>query len=149
MKKEGYEYLLEEGVFYTFLSIGKKEIPKVVIFQNTEENTFNLVLGDIDFENGNISDENISNNGDMVKVLATVFQITIHFIYHHSGCKIIINGNSDIKKELYKRLIENNLKELRNFVEVKTFDNNQIVNYEIGKPNDIIFLYAKSQKNEI
>ncbi|MEY5047647.1 MAG: hypothetical protein RLZZ175_1006 [Bacteroidota bacterium] len=62
MKKEGYQYFNEENTIYTFLSKGKVDLPKVVIFQKINENLFCLVLTDYNVLTG--------------KFLMKLFQIT-------------------------------------------------------------------------
>lgn len=148
MKKEGYEYFNENDILYTFLSKGKKDIPKVVYFQKIESDTFNLVLSDIDLENQSISDKIISNNGDISKVLATVFHITLDFIHSYPNCYVIITGNTTTKKLLYKRLINNYFSEVRNFVQIKVLLNKVLVDYEIGIDCDLFYICKKNNENE-
>ncbi len=60
---------------FRFTSIGKREIVKVVVFQKTKEKgVYNLAMGDL-IANETFSDTEISNNGDVRKVLTTVVNI--------------------------------------------------------------------------
>lgn len=58
---------------YEFLSEGPNgTIKKVVLYQEIDDNVFNLAFGDWDETNQKINDKARSNNNDRNKVLATV-----------------------------------------------------------------------------
>jgi hypothetical protein len=113
MKHDFYEYSRDEEGFYRFTSRGKRTIVKVVGFTSThDENIFNLWFGDL-LPDESIDDMAISNNGDMVKVLATVIQIAREFISTKPGpTKIIFIGNSTQRIILYQRILKRNYAEL-------------------------------------
>lgn len=71
-----YEFFIPDQEHrYDFVSVGKAVIRKVILFEKLdEENLFNLVLGDITNE-GKVDVYAISDNGDMVKVIVTVFRV--------------------------------------------------------------------------
>lgn len=97
---------------YTFVSVGRHgEIPKIVIFQEIEENFFNLFLGD--FINDTVgSDQNITDNGDMPKVMATVIQILKLFLSRHANAAVSITGSEWIRKRLCARIAYTHYKSL-------------------------------------
>jgi hypothetical protein len=67
--------ILDEAHRYDFISIGEKTIAKTIIYQKTNiPGVFQLVMGDLK-EGGQIDIFQISDNGDMEKVLATIIQI--------------------------------------------------------------------------
>ena len=80
LKKSGmnypkYQYRSEELLmFYEFISEGPKGlIKKVVEYTETStENVYNLGFGDYDETTKSINDFSAPNNGDSLKVLATV-----------------------------------------------------------------------------
>ena len=75
MRYNRYEYSTnEEQYFYEFTSIGTNgEIKKVVEYSKMNiENYYNLAFGDYDEEKGEIDDKKVTNNGDSLRVLATV-----------------------------------------------------------------------------
>lgn len=113
MKRDFYEYSRDEEGFYRFTSRGKKTIVKVVGFTSTnDKNIFNLWFGDL-LADESIDDMAISNNGDMVKVLATVIQIAREFISTKPvQTKIIFIGSSDQRMILYQRILKRNYTEL-------------------------------------
>ena len=90
---------------FSFTSIGKDEIRKIVEFQATDErDVYNLAMGD-EMPDGSYSDENVSDNGDIIKVFSTIIEIvgayTRQFPHHY----VYIEGNADIKEKLYQRII--------------------------------------------
>lgn len=93
---------------YLFTSIGKKEITKIVLFTELRPNLYNLVLADYDALANTIDDNTISNNGDFVKVLTTVFHITKHFLETTENATILVEANTKLKQRLYNRIVRNN-----------------------------------------
>jgi hypothetical protein len=71
MTQTAYPYRKVRSKRYHFISVGKKRIEKVVEFIALGGNIFNLAFGDL-LPNGTIDYRANSNNGDIVKVLATV-----------------------------------------------------------------------------
>jgi len=70
-----YRYKSEQKLrHFEFISEGSKGlIHKMVEYTETrEENVFNLAFGDYDKNTKTIDDLSITNNGDSLKVLATV-----------------------------------------------------------------------------
>jgi hypothetical protein len=146
MKKEGYEFISEKDLYYSFLSIGKKEIPKIVIFQIIDENTYNLVLADFDFSTTKFSDTIVSNNGDLGKIMATVLKIILHFIDNHPDSRIILQGNTATKRQLYNRMLNNYYSELSAFIYVEVLIYKQLKEFEIGNKSDIFYIYGRNKK---
>ncbi len=59
----------------TLVSIGKRDIIKSVEFTPTlKSNVYNLAFGDT-LPNGELDDTTVSNNGDIIKIFATVIDI--------------------------------------------------------------------------
>jgi hypothetical protein len=88
---------------YRFNSVGRKGIiPKVVRFTEIQENIYNLGFGDFDEKFKNIDDKKVSNNGDMVKVLATVVAITELFLAENPEIWIYIEGSTSTRTRLYQ-----------------------------------------------
>jgi hypothetical protein len=114
MNREHYNFRLDNSLTrYFFISKGTKgEIDKVVDFQEVSDNIYNLALGDYDFVTGLIDDSNVSDNGDMVKIFATVGQIVMDFLVKFPTKLIYIEANSLIKRKLYNRIIRNNINEI-------------------------------------
>ncbi len=98
----------------TFVSEGNKgHIVKMVAFQHLEGSFYNMALVDFDEEKQIVDDEIIINNGDMGKVLATTWKIMLYFLDTFPEKLVVIEGNTEVKHQLYKRLITNNLLPLK------------------------------------
>jgi len=67
-------------------------------------------FGDL-MQDGSIDDTSNSNNGDIVKVLATVIHILKEFTHVHPHIKIVFTGTTKERTLLYKRILKSNLAE--------------------------------------
>ena len=143
MKKEGYEYLVEGDIFYTFLSVGKKEIPKIIDFQKIKSKMYNLVLTDVDLQTNSLSDTATSNNGDLPKIMATVVQILFAFLNSNPDSCVILEGNTTRKQKLYNRLVANNYKELNDRIDIKIPSKKGLTDYLIGDKANTFYIYQK------
>src|SRR5690554_6790835 len=75
MKHARYKYSAEnELMYFEFFSQGTKgKVKKIIEFSETNvKDVFNLAFGDFDDKTQRISDRVVTNNGDSLKVLATV-----------------------------------------------------------------------------
>src|SRR5204863_2541814 len=91
---------------YTFISTGKRPIEKVIEFTPTRiENVYNLGFGDL-LPNGKIDDTANSNNGDIVKVFATVIDILRDFTQQNPSFKILFLGSTSHRTLLYNRIVK-------------------------------------------
>jgi hypothetical protein len=78
-----YSYKHPSARRYVFISVGKKRIEKVVDFVPLKaKNIMNFGFGDL-MDDGSINYKANSNNGDILKVLATVVDIMRHFTSRH------------------------------------------------------------------
>ncbi|MDZ7899657.1 MAG: hypothetical protein U5N85_16750 [Arcicella sp.] len=119
--------------YYIFESIGKNgSIFKVVAFSKIQHNVYNFGFGDYDLETKAIDDENVSDNGDMIKVLATVIDIALKFLSENPMIFILIEGSSKTRTQLYQRILN-------------TYYDDLIDSYEIYGSNDGNF--EEFQKN--
>ena len=99
-----YEQILPDR--YVFVSAGKKLIQKMVKFQPTaQENIINMGFGDV-LEDGSISDTINSNNGDMIRVLATVIEILKDHTLNHPNKEIVFAGSTPERTKLYARILK-------------------------------------------
>ena len=90
---------------FSFISIGKREIIKIVAFQKTrEDDVYNLAMGDL-INSATFSDREISNNGDVRKVLTTIVNIVQIYTKKYPERSIFIQGNTDLKTSTYQRII--------------------------------------------
>jgi hypothetical protein len=72
-----------------------------------------------------IDDKAVSNNGDMIKVLATVIQIIRDFFAINSEASIIIRGSSSVRTRLYQKIIKDNIAIIQTEFEVLALNNQE------------------------
>lgn len=106
MTHTSYAYDQAWGDRYIFTSVGKKYIRKVVQFETTAHaNIVNMGFGDL-LEDSSISDTINSNNGDIVRVLATVIEILRDYTKRHPEKKIFFRGSTPERTRLYTRILK-------------------------------------------
>ena len=89
---------------YIFESIGPNgSIYKVVIFSEIENGKYNLGFGDYDPLTNEIDDKIVSDNGDMIKVIATVVGIALKFLSENPMTYIYIKGSTPLRTQFYNR----------------------------------------------
>lgn len=103
MNQKPYVYKHLHSKQYFFVSEGKERIAKMVAFEPLSDDTVNLCFGDL-LPDGSIDDAAISNNGDIVKVLATVIDILRLFCSQHPDIQIYIEGSTELRTMLYERI---------------------------------------------
>ena len=95
---------IRHGNKYTFVSVGKSRIQKIVKFTpEYDPDTFSLSFGDV--KDGGIDDTVVSNNGDIIKVLATVIAIAIDFLEDNSHALVSFTGSTPGRTAMYERII--------------------------------------------
>jgi hypothetical protein len=106
MKEDTYPFDQKQSSRYTFTSIGKKAILKEVVFTHTGvRNIVNMGFGDV-LPDGSIDDKANSNNGDIVRVLATIVQILIDFARKFPDLEIFFTGSTLERTRLYTRILK-------------------------------------------
>ena len=115
---------------YKFVSIGPKgNIPKLVVFKLLfpEDNVYNVALVDI-LVGGITSDTNVSNNGDMREILATVTQILIDYTAVFPERKIYFTGSDEEGKRMavYHRAIREYYSVLKDLFFIEGFINEKV-----------------------
>ncbi len=116
MNKPKYLYKSEEFLkIYEFVSEGPKgKIKKMVQFSETgTKDVYNLAFGDFDEESNTIDDFSVSNNGDSLKVLATVASTIYAFTEKYPNSWIFASGSTAVRTRLYRMGITNNLAEIK------------------------------------
>jgi len=115
MNKPKYLYKSEESFkVYEFISEGPKgSIKKIVQFTETSILTvFNLAFGDYDENTKTSNDLSVTNNGDSLKILATVASTVYAFMEKYPNSSIFATGSTSVRTRLYRRGITNNLAEI-------------------------------------
>ena len=80
----------------------------VVIAETNYHNLFNLSLTDYDVESNFFDDLSVSNNGDTLKILATVALCVVTFFHIYSNARIYATGSTQARTRLYRMGISKN-----------------------------------------
>lgn len=111
MHKEFYDFSQEGGERYRFISRGKRTIDKIAGFSPTSQsNIYNLWFGDL-LPDGTIDDMAISDNGDTIKILATLVRIIIAFTAGKPHISVAFRGNTIERMHLYERTLKSHYEE--------------------------------------
>lgn len=93
--------------------------------QTNDENVYNLAFGDYDDNAKMIDDLSVTNNGDSLKVLATVASTVYAFRQKHPGAWIVATGSTSVRTRLYRMGITNNLAEISQDFFISGFTKNE------------------------
>jgi hypothetical protein len=122
MKQQPYEISATEDLnTYVFMSSGRRgDVFKVVQFTHlrveASPERYNLALGD--WVNDRVDPENVTNNGDIGKVMATIGAIVLYYTSHFSSREIFVSGSTPERSRLYQMLVSNNLEEIEHDFDV-------------------------------
>ncbi len=110
MSEQGYDYESHSFdlsiVQYEFKSVSKeKVVKKIVEYVLIDKNIslYNLALLDVD--KGGVSDISVTDNKDMPKIMATVYQTLVDFFVTNPGAKVAFRGNTASRNRLYRAVI--------------------------------------------
>ena len=149
MNKPIYQYKTEDHFeYFEFYSEGpKRTIKKVVEYQKTsDEYVYNLAFGDYNEGAKKIDDLSVTNNGDSLKVLATVASTVYDFTDKHPKAMIIATGSTSVRTRLYRMGITNNIGEIsKDFIIFGFTKNETWVEFEVGEDYEA-FLVTKKIK---
>lgn len=104
-------------MLFEFVSEGSNgNIHKVILYVRANQNAkmyykdfYNFALGDKDLETGQISEYAITNNGDSIKILATVASTFYEFTEKYPDAWIYLSGANEVRTRLFRMAISNNL----------------------------------------
>lgn len=148
MNKPKYLYKSEEFLrTYEFISEGVHgKIVKTVQYTDTgTENVYNLAFGDFDEGTKQINDFSVTNNGDSLKVLATVASSVYAFTEKYPRAMIFVTGSTKVRTRLYRMGITNNLAEIKEDFAIfgLTIDQNNWEEFIIGKDYEAFLITKK------
>lgn len=111
----------EDKTIFSFVSDGPNgKINKIVLYQPMDEpDLFNLALGDLDTQTGEIDFEIKTNNGDRNKILATISLTVYAFLFNRPNCSIHVKGSDSIRTGLYQMAISTYFNELSEDFEIQ------------------------------
>lgn len=129
---------VEDRLIFSFESLSAtKTIHKLIEFRLLDSSLelYNLALVDV-LQDGTASDLTVSNNQDMPKVLATVFQTIVYFFDKHPNAKILIQGSTKTRTRLYQMAIVKYLEELERSFRIWGFIGTDVERFGKGKNYD-------------
>jgi len=152
MKQTKYLYKSEDKFrIFEFISEGPKgRIKKIVEYSETgTEGIYNLAFGDYNDTDNTISDMTITNNGDSLKVLATVASTVYAFFEKNPEALIFATGSTAVRTRLYRMGITNNIAEIKEDFNVYglTTDTNEWEGFVVGEDYEA-FLITKNKKTK-
>lgn len=113
-----YPFVRIVGNRYEFTSLGKREIQKVVEFVLIEEpNVYNLCFGD-SLPGNKIDDRANTNNGDIVKVFATVIAAVADFLERNPKMMLYFTGSTESRTNLYAEILRRNYSRYKDMYQV-------------------------------
>lgn len=145
MEEQKYPFILVSNeIRYEFISTDStKEIKKVVVITEVDNNIlYNLALLD-ELENGELSDISESRNKDMRIILATVFQIVNVYLEKYPNRLIIFKGSDERRQRLYRIVIERELSNILTKFTVFGYYGGQIMPFESNKESDYFLIKRK------
>ncbi|MDD3688205.1 MAG: hypothetical protein PHE56_15765, partial [Bacteroidales bacterium] len=109
------------------------------------ENVYNLAFGDYNEETRTIDDITITNNGDSIKVLATVASTVYAFIEKYPEAWIFATGSTSVRTRLYRMGISNNIEEIKADFDVYglTIDENIWEEFMLGEDYEAFLITKK------
>src|SRR5690349_8774048 len=88
---------------FEFESVGPKgRIKKVVEFQQRDDHTYNLAIGDWNEVWGKTDFESRNNNNDRDKVLATIASAVFEFMLVYPKATVFAKGSTEARTRLYQ-----------------------------------------------
>lgn len=143
-----------ERFIYKFTSESEfKSIIKLIIFSpiKGKEGYFNLGFGKKKgLKDGDISidDLTVSNNGDMRKILATIFRATLQFTEVYKESKIFFAGSTEARTRLYRMAITTNYVELSSYFYIRGLTTDKVfVPFEKNQPYEGFLIEARNNQD--
>ena len=150
MKHPKYLYRSEEQfLFYEFTSEGPKGLFKKVVeyTETSTENVYNLGFGDYDETTKSINDLTVTNNGDSLKVLATVASTVYAFTKKYPEAWILATGSTSARTRLYRMGLTNNLVEISEDFIIYGYNRNELwEKFVVGENYEAFLLTKKDNK---
>jgi hypothetical protein len=106
MDKPFYDFVvLDEALRFEFVSMGKKQISKAVVYAETNiPRLYNLGMGDVNPDQS-LDFETISDNGDRDRILATVIRTLLVFFESRPLALVAFTGSTPARTRLYQILL--------------------------------------------
>jgi hypothetical protein len=136
MEEKPYPFESNRSEFtYHFESVSEhKTVQKTVLITETGiPNVANLALLDV-LPNGEFSDTTVTDNDDLITVLATVFRIAQDFLNRFPNYSLVFQGSDDRRNRLYRIALGRELVYLEKEYEVHGFNGENFVLFSRSQP---------------
>lgn len=154
MNIESYETVDEKsGLMYSFISRGKVNINKLVVYQYLGRNLtiadnslelYNLGFGDWVQDTYRINDKVNSNNGDTRKVFNTVLNTIPDFFEKNENTALLVSGSDERRLRIYCGYVSKHLHELELTYRFYGFSNDKLVRFQQGNLYDSVVFFPKT-----
>ena len=112
--------------------------------ETATKNVYNLGFGDYDEITNAINDISVTNNGDSLKVLATVASTVYAFLEKHPNAYILATGSTNLRTRLYRMGITNNLAQInQDFVVYGLTEKATWENFVVGEDYEAFLITKK------
>ena len=119
----------EDKLKFCFVSIGfAGEIVKLVSYDYYRSSLWNLSFGDANDDQTDFDYKVISDNGDMRKVMQTVFQTSLIFTDEYPNRKIYIEPVDRKRRVLYNRILQEKQTDIEQYFTIEGGFSNKIGN---------------------
>ena len=136
----------EDKLRFEFDSVGpEKTVLKVVEFEPIDESKiyFNLALIDMD-EDGNYSDNIVTDNKDTEKIFGTNAEIIDYFFQEYPKSKILIVSDDILRIRLYRMIISNYSNEKQQNWSFFGLTDDKFEYFDKGKPYKAFMITLKN-----
>ena len=132
-------------MYFEFFSIGPKgQVKKIIEFSETNvKDVYNLAFGDFDEKTQRISDRVVTNNGDSLKVLATVASSVYAFTTERPDAWVFATGSTAVRTRLYRMGLTNNLAEISKDFHVYGLKEDKWEDFLIGEDYEAFLVKRK------
>lgn len=109
-----------DHLIFEFESIGPQgKVRKVIQYSESDiPNFFHLGFGDLNLATGEVDDLVVTNNGDTLKILATVASTVYVFTKNYPEAWVYAIGSNDARTRLYRIGISKYIKAIQNDFEI-------------------------------
>ena len=132
-------------MYFEFISTGPKgQVKKIIEFSETNvKDVYNLAFGDFDEQTERISDRVVTNNGDSLKVLATVASSVYAFTTERPEAWVFATGSTAVRTRLYRMGLTNNLSEISQDFHVYGLQEDQWEEFLLGEDYEAFLVKRK------
>lgn len=147
MNQSFYNFsVLNQAIRFDFISTGRNIVSKSVIYTKTDvQGFYSIALLDV-YPDGSTDDTSVTDNGDMEKILLTVFQTFDIFFKNHPDSIVAFEGSTPSRTRLYRIALSHELSNINRLYTVWGVTN---LGYELFKKDQpyIGFLLSENGTN--